>query len=227
MNTTTSFISTIFTAACVAGNTFDKGILMFDALLSAIPQDRLESVLKEVIDLSDINIDELKSQVDNLTLETVFPCSTTIANGDIVVNELVKDIHNNNIPFAGVKSFLLTVEEHITAKFIARTDITALSNFMLSIADFGESNTVSQTSSLLSETSTDKLRSDQTLSWDNNSGAENCEDIGGLFTVHLNHDGLCCTASAGGDEISIVNYDEVIALTANKFRIPKSLLSKD
>jgi len=226
MNTSTSLISTIFTAECVAGNTFDKGILMFDALLSAIPQERIESVLKEVIDLTDIDLVELKSQLENLTIDSKFPCSTAIDNSDIVVNELLKDIHLNKLPYAGVKSFLLTVEEHQTSKFLNRVDITALSEYMFSLANFGDELNVNQTGSLTSEIDGMDLRADKVVYWDDNSEEEGCDDLTGSFTIYLSRDGLSCAAGANGNDVNILNHDDVITSTAKKFNIPQSLLSR-
>jgi hypothetical protein len=221
---TKQFISTIFTAECVAGNTFDKGILIVDALLNAIPPEKLESALESVVDLSDIDLNELKSQLDNLTLDTVFPCSTKIDSNDIMVNELVKDIHTNNIPYAGVKSFLMTVEQHQTVKFLNRVDMTFISKYMFSKADFG-SITVSSIGELVTECIGDQLKAQQIVYW-TNYDPKSTVDIKGTFTVDITRDGLSLSASGNGAEISIMNYDDVIKSAANEFKIPQALLPK-
>jgi hypothetical protein len=225
---TKQFISTIFAAECVAGNAMDIGLLTVDVLLSAIEPDRLESVLKEVIDLTHIDLGELKSQLDSLTIDSTFPCSTTISHHDIVVNELVKDIHLNKVPYAGVNSFLLTVEYHQTEKFLKRVDMSYLNNYMLSMADFGEDNTVNQTGDLTTETSSDEFRSDQTLFWNGNNDEldDDVDDIRGSFNVYLSRDGLSCAAGADGNDVDILNYDEVITSAAKHLKIPESLVSQ-
>jgi len=225
-----NFISNLFVAECARGNQINSGETIVNLLLSHVPTDKLEIILKEVINIAEVNSAQLKIALGSLR-ETALPCSSTVSDDKVVSNVLAETILTQAIPYTDVADFIKLVEDVEVERFRKYVNIREVCEYALSIADFGEENNVTQTGGIEEQISSDEIRADHVLYWYNNDnenleeGEDAADDLIGGFYVCITEDGLRIDAGINGNDVTILNHDEVIELTAKEFNIPAYLIA--
>lgn len=229
-----NFISALYIGQCVLGNQVSEGALIVDELLKHIPEDKLQDVCKEVIEICKVDSEQLKIMINSVTSETSMGDSSDVEANQVVNHVILQDIIEYNRPLGEVNSFVKLAEQAEISSFFKRmgkTGLRKMCEYALSIAEFDENCQVTQTSGIEESNSDGEFRADHTLYWYNNANEELAEDedpaddLMGRFYVCISPEGLSINAGIDGEDVTIENINEVLELVAEEFNIPKSLLS--
>jgi hypothetical protein len=225
-----NFISNLFVAECARGNQISSGETIVNLLLTHVPTDKLETILKEVINIANVDSAQLKTALSSVK-DTAIPDSPTVSDDKVVANILAERILTQATPYTDVADFIKLVEDVEVERFRNNVNMREVCEYAFSIAEFGEENNVTQTGGIEEQTSRDEIRADHTLYWYNNDnedleeGEDEAEDLVGGFYVCISEDGFRIDAGINGNDVTILNHDEVIELTAKEFNIPPSLIA--